>query len=86
MQVLHEESEGKALITTGVGQHQMWAAQWYPLDEPRQWATSGGLGSMGFGLPAALGAAVAYDGKDKGREKRVSGLADLIKSPAQSHS
>jgi hypothetical protein len=69
--VLHEETNGEALITTGVGQHQMWAAQWYKLKEPRQWATSGGLGSMGFGLPSALGAAVAYDGTDKGRPKRV---------------
>jgi len=71
-QVLHEETNGEALITTGVGQHQMWAAQWYKLKEPRQWATSGGLGSMGFGLPSALGAAVAYDGTDKGRPKKVT--------------
>lgn len=71
-QVLHEETNGEALVSTGVGQHQMWAAQWYKLDSPRQWATSGGLGSMGFGLPAALGAAVAYDGTDKGRPKKVS--------------
>lgn len=71
IEVLHEETNGEALITTGVGQHQMWAAQWYKLKEPRQWATSGGLGSMGFGLPSALGAAVAYDGTDKGRPKKV---------------
>lgn len=69
--MLHEETNGEALVTTGVGQHQMWAAQWYKLDSPRRWATSGGLGSMGFGLPAALGAAVAYDGTDKGRPKKV---------------
>ncbi len=69
--MLHEETNGEALITTGVGQHQMWAAQWYKLKQPRQWATSGGLGSMGFGLPSALGAAVAYDGTDKGRPKKV---------------
>ncbi len=50
----------------------MWAAQWYKLKEPRQWATSGGLGSMGFGLPSALGAAAAYDGTDKGRPKKVT--------------
>jgi acetolactate synthase-1/2/3 large subunit len=71
IEVLHEETNGEALITTGVGQHQMWAAQWYKLKQPRQWATSGGLGSMGFGLPSALGAAVAYDGTDKGRPKKV---------------
>lgn len=59
IQVLHEVTGGKAIITTGVGQHQMFAAQWYPFPEPRNWATSGGLGSMGFGLPAAIGAQVA---------------------------
>lgn len=48
-----------AIITTDVGQHQMWTAQAYPLRRPRQWLTSGGLGTMGFGLPAAIGAALA---------------------------
>jgi acetolactate synthase-1/2/3 large subunit len=56
---LYRLTEGKAVITTGVGQHQMWAAQFYPFDEPRNWLTSGGLGAMGFGLPAALGAQLA---------------------------
>ncbi|MCE7766954.1 acetolactate synthase large subunit, partial [Pseudomonas putida] len=46
------------IISTGVGQHQMWAAQYYKYRKPRQWLTSGGLGAMGFGLPAAIGAAV----------------------------
>jgi acetolactate synthase-1/2/3 large subunit len=48
-----------AIITSDVGQHQMWAAQAYPFGRPRQWLTSGGLGTMGFGLPAAIGAALA---------------------------
>jgi len=68
--VLGEETGGSAIITTGVGQHQMWAAQWYPYMHPRTWISSGGLGSMGFGLPAALGCAAAFDGKD-GRPKAV---------------
>jgi acetolactate synthase-1/2/3 large subunit len=59
IQVLDELTDGNAIISTGVGQHQMWAAQFYKYKRPRQWLTSGGLGAMGFGLPAAIGAAVA---------------------------
>jgi acetolactate synthase, large subunit, biosynthetic type len=51
--------DDNAVISTDVGQHQMWTAQAYPLNRPRQWLTSGGLGTMGFGLPAAIGAALA---------------------------
>ncbi|HDX4049974.1 TPA: acetolactate synthase large subunit [Enterobacter soli] len=51
--------DDSVIITTDVGQHQMWTAQAYPLNRPRQWLTSGGLGTMGFGLPAAVGAALA---------------------------
>ncbi|CAA6814932.1 MAG: Acetolactate synthase large subunit (EC [uncultured Sulfurovum sp.] len=53
----------QAIITSDVGQHQMWAAQHFPFDRPRQWINSGGLGTMGFGLPAALGAKKAFPGK-----------------------
>ena len=53
----------QAIITSDVGQHQMWAAQHFPFDRPRQWINSGGLGTMGFGLPAALGAKKAFPDK-----------------------
>ena len=59
IQLLYEMTGGKAVVTTGVGQHQMWAAQYYLFDQPRNWITSGGLGAMGFGLPAAVGAQLA---------------------------
>ncbi|KAK6924667.1 Thiamine pyrophosphate enzyme, N-terminal TPP-binding domain [Dillenia turbinata] len=59
IKVLDELTSGNAIISTGVGQHQMWAAQFYKYKRPRQWLTSGGLGAMGFGLPAAMGAVVA---------------------------
>ncbi len=52
-----------SIVTTDVGQHQMWVAQAYPFKRPRQWLTSGGLGTMGFGLPAAIGAALACPGR-----------------------
>ena len=58
IEALYDLTKGDAYITTGVGQHQMWAAQWYKYKFPRQLVTSGGLGSMGYGYPAALGVKV----------------------------
>ena len=60
VQSLYKETEGKAFITSDVGQHQMFAAQYYHFDKPRQWINSGGLGTMGFGLPSAMGVQLAF--------------------------
>ncbi len=57
---LYEITRGDAFITSDVGQHQMWAAQYYKFDQPRRWINSGGLGTMGFGLPAAMGVQLAH--------------------------
>jgi acetolactate synthase-1/2/3 large subunit len=59
---LYELTEGDAYVTSDVGQHQMWAAQFYKFDRPRRWINSGGLGTMGFGLPAAMGVQLAFPG------------------------
>lgn len=59
IEALYEVTQGEAIVTSDVGQHQMWAAQYYPFDKPRRWINSGGLGTMGFGLPAAMGAKLA---------------------------
>jgi acetolactate synthase-1/2/3 large subunit len=59
LEQLADITGGNCIMSTDVGQHQMWAMQYYPLDEPRKWLTSGGLGTMGFGFPAAIGAKVA---------------------------
>src|SRR5258708_30179141 len=53
-------TRGEAIVSTGVGQHQMWAAQYFDFRRPRLWLTSGSMGTMGFGLPAAVGAQIAY--------------------------
>ena len=60
IQSLYKETKGKAYITSDVGQHQMFTAQYYHFDKPRQWINSGGLGTMGFGLPAAMGVQLAF--------------------------
>src|SRR5438874_1386263 len=59
---LYEITGGDAIVTSDVGQHQMWVAQYYKFDKPRRWINSGGLGTMGFGLPAAMGAVLANPG------------------------
>ncbi len=61
---LYDVTQGDAFITSDVGQHQMFAAQYYKFDQPRRWINSGGLGTMGFGLPAAVGVQLANPGKD----------------------
>jgi acetolactate synthase-1/2/3 large subunit len=57
---LHQVTRGDAYVTSDVGQHQMWAAQYYKFDQPRRWINSGGLGTMGFGMPAAMGVQFAH--------------------------
>ncbi|PCH63576.1 MAG: acetolactate synthase, large subunit, biosynthetic type [Gammaproteobacteria bacterium] len=60
IETLHTITKGDAFVTSDVGQHQMWAAQYYGFNKPRRWINSGGLGTMGFGLPAAIGVQLAY--------------------------
>ena len=64
IQSLYKVTSGKAFITSDVGQHQMFAAQYYKFDEPRKWINSGGLGTMGFGLPSAMGVKFAFPDED----------------------
>jgi acetolactate synthase-1/2/3 large subunit len=60
VETLYKVTHGDAFVTSDVGQHQMWAAQYYLFDKPRRWINSGGLGTMGFGLPAAMGVQLAW--------------------------
>jgi len=60
IETLHKVTKGEAFITSDVGQHQMWAAQYYPFNKPRRWINSGGLGTMGVGLPYAMGCQLAF--------------------------
>jgi acetolactate synthase I/II/III large subunit len=71
IQIIHRVTGGDAIVTTDVGQHQMWAAQYYSLNNPDHWVTSGGLGTMGFGFPAAIGAQLA-----KPKERVVAIVGD----------
>ncbi len=62
IEAINRHTQGRAIVSTGVGQHQMWAAQYFDFRAPRQWLTSGSMGTMGFGLPAAIGAQFAHPG------------------------
>jgi acetolactate synthase I/II/III large subunit len=64
VKMISEETNGNAIVVTDVGQHQMWAAQHYKFNNPRSWISSGGLGTMGYGFPAAMGAALACPDRD----------------------
>ncbi|TKB45124.1 acetolactate synthase 3 large subunit [Thalassotalea mangrovi] len=64
IEAIYKHTEGNAYVTSDVGQHQMFAAQYYPFAKPRQWINSGGLGTMGFGFPAAMGVKVAFPDAD----------------------
>lgn len=82
---IHEATGGDAIVVTGVGQHQMWAAQGYSFTQPNTWITSGGLGTMGFEVPAAMGAAVGKPDRtvwsiagDGGFQMTMSELATIV--------
>jgi acetolactate synthase-1/2/3 large subunit len=72
---LYEITKGNAYVTSDVGQHQMWVAQYYKFDKPNRWINSGGLGTMGFGLPAAMGVQLAYP---KSEVVCVTGEASIL--------
>ena len=67
---LYRATGGEAYVTSDVGQHQMFAAQYYRFDKPRRWINSGGLGTMGFGLPAAMGVKLAFPDSGRGLRDR----------------
>ena len=75
IETLYDVTKGKAFVTSDVGQHQMWAAQYYKFDKPNRWINSGGLGTMGFGLPAAMGAQLAFP---KSQVVCVTGEASIV--------
>lgn len=75
IQALHKVTKGNAYVTSDVGQHQMWVAQYYGFSKPRRWLNSGGLGAMGYGLPAAIGAQIA---RPRAQVACVTGEASVI--------
>lgn len=87
IETLYEVTGGDAVIVTDVGQHQMWAAQYYKFDTPRNWLSSGGLGTMGYGFPAAIGAKAAHPGRpvfsitgDGGIQMNIQELATAVEN------
>ena len=88
IEALYEATGGEAIVASDVGQHQMWTAQYFHFAKPRRWINSGGLGTMGFGLPAGMGAAVARPGRadDRRLRRRLdpdehAGARDLRRAP-----
>lgn len=75
VETLYQVTKGELYLTSDVGQHQMFAAQFYPFDQPRRWINSGGLGTMGFGLPAAMGVQLAFP---EAQVACVSGEASIL--------
>jgi len=75
IEILYQVTKGELYLTSDVGQHQMFAAQFYPFDRPRRWINSGGLGTMGFGLPAAMGVQLAFP---EAQVACVSGEASIL--------
>ena len=75
VETLYKVTQGDAFVTSDVGQHQMWAAQFYAFDKPRRWINSGGLGTMGFGMPAAMGVKLAHPDADVAC---ISGEASIL--------
>lgn len=74
IETLHRVTKGNAFVTSDVGQHQMWAAQFYKFDKPRRWINSGGLGTMGFGMPSAMGVQLA---NPRGKVACITGEASI---------
>ncbi len=78
IKAIAEATNGEAIVTTDVGQHQMWAAQHLGLDYPNRWLTSGGLGTMGYGLPSAIGAKLGHARSGSLGDCRRRRLPDVI--------
>src|SRR5947207_14232452 len=82
IELLYELTRGEAILTTGVGQHQMWTGQYYQYKHPRQLLTSAGLGAMGYGYPAALGAKVARPDKQSIDVEGDGSFLEYVQGPS----